>query len=538
MWRIPEEILASRDDDRALAFVLDQVEDPDSFVAKVRDLYAQPEAESYDTIHFSDGRVFERFSKPQRVSGVVVGRVWSFRDVTEHTQLESELARQAFHDSLTNLANQALFRDRVEHALARSARGTNRLAVMFIDLDNFKTVNDSLGHTAGDELLVGVTERLLSCIRTGDTAARLGGDEFAILLEDLDDRDQAIQTAERLIESLRQPVVVGGHDLHVSASVGIAFEMDGAGVDQVMRNADLAMYTAKRKGKARLELYAPEMHAVAVRRLELEGDLRRALGVPHELVVHYQPIVSMSGGGTWGAEALVRWQHPTRGLLSPDAFIPLAEETGLVVELSRIVLGEACREIQQLRSRHGHADLAVSVNLAPRQLLGGSIVDDVVATLDESGLEPSALILEITEGAMMEDPDVAIETLLALKRVGVRLAVDDFGTGYSSLSYLQRFPIDIIKIDRSFVEQLDGNPRDSLLPAIVGLSQSLGLTPVAEGVETASQIAGLLDLECDLAQGFHLARPMDARSLEVFLTTRGGRWSRRNGATPAPATIP
>ena len=375
MWRLPDAVLESGDDEQALACVIEQLRDPDAFLTKVQDLYAQPDAESYDVIDFIDGRTFDRHSKPQRVDGKVVGRVWSFRDITEHKRLQNELAHQAFHDALTQLANQALFRDRVEHAVVRASRHDSHLAVLFLDLDNFETVNDSLGHTAGDELLVAVADRLGECLRVEDTAARLGGDEFAVLLEDLADKREATEVADRVLGALQRPLTIAGREMFVSVSVGIAFDLPGTDSDQLLRNADLAMYTAKSRGKGRYEIFEPEMHATAVRRLEMEADLRRALD-GGELVVYYQPIVALSTRRMSGVEALVRWQHPQRGLLPPSVFIGLAEETGLIHQLGRQVLEAACVQVRRWQVHHPrHKTLSVSVNLSPRQLTSDVVVE-------------------------------------------------------------------------------------------------------------------------------------------------------------------
>jgi len=518
MWNIPDEILASGDDDQALAFAVGQLRDPDAFRAKVQELYAHPDLESFDTLEFRDGRSVERYSKPQRVDGVTVGRVWSFRDVSHHKRLEQELVHQAFHDSLTGLANQALFRDRVDHAVARSARQAARLAVLFLDLDDFKTVNDSLGHTTGDTLLVAVAERLGHCVRDGDTVARLGGDEFAVLVEDLESERDVTRLADRIIAGLQRPFPLAGREVFIGTSIGIA--LDGPGIDsgQLLRNADIAMYTAKRRGRNRSEIFQPAMHLAAVERMEVEAALRKALE-GRTLTLEYQPVVALATGGLIGVEALVRWRHPERGPVPPATFIPLAEEAGLIGELGRQVLMAACRQTRRWQLRYpACADLKVSVNLSPRQLQADGLIDEVAEALAASGLPPSTLVLEITEGAVMNDAEAAIARLHDLKSLGVKLAVDDFGTGYSSLSYLQRFPIDILKIDRAFVNEIETRDEQaSLVEAIISLARSLRLHAVAEGVETLRQADALRMLGCGFGQGYHFARPMPPEALAPVL---------------------
>ena len=508
MWRLPKALLDTRDDDAALTYALAQVLDPDAFVAKVRELYAQPFAESHDTIAFHDGRFFERYSKPQLVAGAIVGRVWSFRDVTERKRLEDELAHQAFHDPLTDLANKALFRDRVEHALARATRSGNEVAVVFVDLDHFKTVNDSLGHTAGDELLTTVASRIDEAVREDDTAARLGGDEFAVLIEDVTDRDDVLVIVDRILEAIKRPTTLGGKEVAVTASIGVAFDVAGTTVDKLLANADLAMYTAKAAGRNRYETFEPDMHAAAVEYLDLANDLRRACE-RGEIVLHYQPIVSLPDDRMVGVEALVRWEHPTRGLLGPDAFIPLAEQTGLVVQLGRLVLHETCRQLRAWDD--AGLTLSGSVNLSALQLADPGLVADVADTLSTYGIAPERLSLELTESALMEHTERNVAALHQLKAVGVRLAVDDFGTGYSSLSYLRHFPIDSLKIDRSFVSDIPaGAVERSLAQAIVTVARNLGLTAVAEGVETGAQADVLRNLGCGFAQGYHYSPAVPA----------------------------
>ena len=538
MWGIPESVLASRDDDEALAFVLSKLSDPEGFTAKVRELYRSPEAQSHDVIEFLDGRVFERFSTPQRVDGEIVGRVWSFHDVTERKRLEAELTHQAFHDSLTGLANQALFRDRVGHALDRASRRNEPLAVVFIDLDNFKTVNDSLGHTAGDKLLLEVASRLRGCLRRTDTAARLGGDEFALLLEDLGGPHEAQELASRVMEAFEQPFDVSGREVVIGASLGIAFDGQGTDTDKLLRNADLAMYSAKRNGKGRVETYQPALHVAAVDRLEIEADLRQTLE-RSELDVHYQPIIDLASDEIIGVEALVRWDHPERGPLAPMEFIPVAEETGLINELGRQVLERACIEVRGWQRRHPqHPRLSLSVNVSPRQLQDDRLIGHVADALDGSGLRPADLILEITESAMMQDPEATIQRLHAVKRSGVRVAVDDFGTGYSSLSHLQQFPVDVLKIDRHFVTAVDTEQDESsLVKAIISLARAMQLTTIAEGVETASQSSTLKGLGCERVQGFFFAKPMAPQALDAFLAHRPHRSAPRTDELGAQSEV-
>jgi diguanylate cyclase (GGDEF)-like protein len=429
--------------------------------------------------------------------------------------LQQQLTHQAFHDSLTDLANRALFTEQVDRELARARAHDGRVAVLFIDLDDFKTVNDSLGHEAGDRLLMAAGERITRCVRPADTAARLGGDEFAILLQDLHDVDDAVRVAERILSAFRATVDVEGKSMFVQASVGIALSDHCDSVDELLRNADVAMYTAKRNGKGCYEVFEPTMSEAVLRRHRLKADLERAVE-RNDFVVHYQPFVDLVDGRIVSVEALVRWQHADGTLLPPSEFIPLAEETGLVIPIGRRVLQEACRQARMWRLLE--PDLAMSVNLSPRQLQHASLVDEVQACLRASGLPPQALILEITESIMMEDLDRTVETLEALKRVGVLLAIDDFGTGYSSLSYLRRLPIDILKIAKPFVDGIGTTPEElAFVHAIVKMGQTLHLDLVAEGVERQDQYIQLRNLRCDLGQGYYFARPVPAQEMLSLL---------------------
>ncbi|HZU80859.1 MAG TPA: EAL domain-containing protein [Acidimicrobiales bacterium] len=510
MWRIPDDILARGDDSAAIAFVLDQLLYPEMFVAKVEELYVNVDAESDDTLRFKDGRVFHRHSRPQRVDGQVVGRVWSFRDVTDHHRLLEELEHQAFHDSLTGLANRALLRDRLEHALARSRRSEATVTVLFCDLDGFKMVNDTLGHDAGDLLLVEVARRMTEQLREEDTAARLGGDEFAIVLDDTP-ADEAVALAERLLTSLRAPFVVQGRELSARASIGIADSSDpGLSADSLLSRADIAMYAAKASGRDRCVWFEREMQAELAARHRLHGELRHAVLVDSSLTLHYQPVFDLQSGRVDSLEALVRWNHPTRGLVPPDEFIPIAEETGLIHEIGRFVLEEACRQMVLWRAQPGTSDPSVSVNVSPVQLAEDQFVSYVEAALHRTGLAPTCLVLELTESALLSDTERVHSRLTQLRELGIRVAVDDFGTGYSSLSYLRQFPIDYLKIDRSFVSEL-GQPSEqarALVRSIIGIGHDLGLRVIAEGIEEPEQLSVLQEEHCDFGQGFLLGRPV------------------------------
>jgi diguanylate cyclase (GGDEF)-like protein len=425
---------------------------------------------------------------------------------------------QAFHDSLTGLPNRALFLDRLDHAEARSARTGSPVAVLFLDLDSFKKVNDRLGHVAGDELLVLVSGRLRRCMRPSDTAARFGGDEFAMLLEDMAPEASPAIVAKRVLHELSEPFTIQGQEVLISASIGIASTRDRAS-DDLLRNADLAMYRAKSEGKGHFQAFEPGMHAVVLERLELEVDLQRALH-RRELEVHFQPIVELATGRTVAVEALLRWNHPSRGLVGPDEFIPLAEETGAIHALGQWVLSEACRQAVEWNASVCSADpISVGVNLSGRQLEDPALVGLVEAALEETGLPADLLILEITETILMQDLEGTISKLSELRDLGVRLSVDDFGTGYSSLQYLRRFPLDSLKIAKSFVDGVAGPSQDAAVArAIVDLGDTFNLRVVAEGVETTEQYERLLELGCQFGQGYLFARPAPASEIECKLT--------------------
>ena len=446
------------------------------------------------------------------------GIVLNGRDISERKLFEEQLAHQAFHDPVTNLANRALFTDRVQHALRSTVRMGSLICVMFIDLDDFKTVNDSLGHPAGDAVLQEVARRLDGVVRPVDTAARFGGDEFAILLDGIEGSDQAAMVAVRLLTALRKPAEIDGKQVYPRASIGICMsdaDLLSQDADELLRNADVAMYIAKRDLKGSYRLFEPAMHERVVERLELRADLEQALALD-QLEVYYQPVVRLEGGTDYGVEALLRWNHPRRGIMPPADFIPLAEETGLIIPIGRWVLNEACRTGIDLQRRFPQEEpLRISVNLSVKQLQSASIVADVSKALESAGLPPESLVLEITETVLLADADIAIVRLRALKQLGVRIAMDDFGTGYSSLSYLSRLPVDILKMDRSFLsDDMDGN---GLAAAIMVIGDQFGLEVVAEGIETQAQIDSLRRLGFELGQGFLFAKPMQGGDLMTYL---------------------
>ncbi len=445
----------------------------------------------------------------------VSGYLLTTRDITERKALEDQLTHQAFHDELTGLANRALLADRVHHALERRGTPYRHLAVLVVDLDDFKTINDSLGRSVGDGLLRATADRLRTCLRSADTAARLGGDEFAMLLEHLDDAAEAARIAERVLATLRQPLSIGGREIQPRASVGIALPDPDRppDADELLRNADVAMHMAKRQGRNRFAYFAPSMHAGLLEKLDLLDELRGAVE-RHELLVYYQPFIDLADGAVVGAEALVRWPHPAKGLIPPDRFIPLAEESGLILPLGYAVLDSACRQAA------AWPGLKISVNLSPRQVQDPAVVLYVQQTLARSGLPPHLLTLEITESLLREDAEVARHRLGELKALGVQLAVDDFGTGYSSLSRLHEFPIDVLKIPKPFVDGVaQGAERSALARAILDLAAALGLEVVAEGIEHQEQADELHRLGCPVGQGFLFCRPVPARDFELYSAT-------------------
>ncbi|HYC61933.1 MAG TPA: EAL domain-containing protein [Thermoanaerobaculia bacterium] len=642
MWHIPQELMETSDDRRAMEWIVEQLASPDEFMRTVEALNAEPEAESFDLLDMKDGRRFERYSIGRRVENIETIRVWSFRDVTarfaaeaalreseiryrllfeqnaagvcvsrldglildcnvtfaqmlgssrsqivgmsmsslyanpseadeltallrsagtlnsvevelrradkrvlwvlsnlvlvgdaasgvvhatvvdisDRKRAEEQIEFHAYHDVLTHLPNRKLFTDRLRHGLTRAKRNNKAVAVMFIDVDHFKTINDTLGHTAGDELLLEMARRLRECVRDDDTVARLGGDEFTIILSELRQPEDAVGVAQKILETVQEPLTIGGMPIVVSASIGIAlYPEDGHDPESLLRNADSAMYRAKEEGRNTYQLCTNEMKQRALERLSVESRLRTALR-DQQLMLAYQPQINLVTGRTIGVEALVRWNDPLRGVVEPASFIPIAEETRLILPLGEWVLRTACRQMKEWHDR-GAGPMRIAVNLSARQFQQHDLVEMVRSALDDANLGPSSLDLEITETTAMQNAEVTVETLHALRALGVGISIDDFGMGYSSLNYLRRFPLNAVKIDRAFVSDITSNNGDAaIVSAVIGMARSLRLRVLAEGVETAEQFAFLRSRECDEAQGYYFSRPIAADDMTRMLIDR------------------
>lgn len=458
------------------------------------------------------------------------------RSIARLTELQGQLTHQAYHDSLTDLANRSLFGQQIEQALRRSAEGTARVAVIFLDIDDFKGVNDTLGHAAGDSLLVEVAARIRACLRRPDTAARLGGDEFALLIEGVDGAIEAEHVARRVLDVLRAPFTVSGTSVTVRASLGIAVaDSSDANATSLMRQADVAMYVAKGAGRNRYVLFAPGMESDVVHRRKLRGELEDAMEL-NQFILHYQPVVNLITGEITAVEALVRWHHPLRGIVAPGEFIGVAEDSGLIMQLGEFVLRTACAttlELQKLQA----TPLAVCVNVSVVQLNAPTFVEDVLAIVEETGLAPDTLILELTESMFVEDTAIVTAKLEALRSAGIRVAIDDFGTGYSSLSYLRRLPVDILKIAKPFVDDLAAGADEDFTRAIITIADALQLYVIAEGIEAASQVTRLLSLGCLAGQGYHLCHPLPASEIEQLLRNGGIDRARLESAPDASQNL-
>jgi len=451
---------------------------------------------------------------------VIIGSLGVFSDITTRKRAEEQLLHDAFHDNLTGLANRALFMDHLRMTIERGkSLHSNPYAVLFLDFDRFKVINDSLGHAEGDLLLNHIARRLESATRTGDLVGRLGGDEFVVLLSEMLVEDDAVQVAERIQESLENPFDLSGSEVYISASIGIALSAAGhLRAEDMLRDADIAMYRAKANGRARYQVFDQEMHQQATSHLQLETEMRQALE-RGDFALYYQPIMNLETNRLAGFEALVRWIHPERGVISPIEFIPAAEENNLILPLGRWILQESCRQLREWQKKNPAAeDLKVSVNLSGKQFLQSDLAEQIVLSLVAADLAPRCLKLEITESYLMENSEKVTEIMERLREIGVEISLDDFGTGYSSLSYLHRLPVDYLKIDRSFVSRItDSRENSEIVYTIIKLAQNLKMKVIAEGIETIEQLEHLKSLKCEYGQGFYFSKPVEASAAERFI---------------------
>jgi diguanylate cyclase (GGDEF)-like protein/PAS domain S-box-containing protein len=511
---IPDQMLSTRDDLIVLKHVTDQVMDPEAFRERVKYLNSHRDEKSRDELRFKNGKIFDRYSAPLVDSrGRYRGRIWYFRDITNRKVAEERIQYLAYYDALTGLPNRTLLQDRLSKALASARRRNDKVALLFLDLDRFKIINDSLGHLAGDLLLQEIAERLKSFSREQDTVARLGGDEFLIVLTDLKDFRDAAIAAERLMDAMTAEFIVQGHSLCISCSLGISiFPEHGADAEALIKNADAAMYSAKDNGRNNIQLFTEHMNAQAVERLTLENGLRLALE-KRELFLMYQPQMDIVTGKITGVEALLRWQHGELGLVPPDAFIRIAENSGLIIPIGEWVLRTACSQARKWQDE-GIRAVSIAVNVSAVQFRQKDFCEVIRRVLDETGLAAQHLELELTESLLLADADVALSVLQELKAMGLALAIDDFGTGYSSFSYLRQFRVSKLKIDRSFIRDVATNPNDAAITsAIIGMAKSLNLKVIAEGVENEAQLSFLTAHQCDEIQGYYFSRPLGVEQI-------------------------
>ncbi|MEO1095864.1 MAG: EAL domain-containing protein [Cyanobacteria bacterium J06638_28] len=507
LWKIPENLITSLDHRQLMRHLGSKIHNYDEFsIQKFARLYVRPYGERCDTLDLKDGRVLEWYSNPQEMDGLVIGWVWSFRDVTERQQREERIRYQASHDLLSGLPNRKLFNERLLTALKTAQQENRQLAVMFLDLDRFKLVNDTLGHEIGDQLIQTTTQRLQACLKKNNTLARWGGDEFTLLVPDMNSRDEAIAIAHQLLDTFKLDFHLGQHTLRISVSIGVAiYPTDGRDAETLLKNADVALYRAKEEGRNTYELYHSKIDSVSSETLLLENNLHSALK-RQELELHYQPQVNAVTGKILQMEALLRWRHPEMGLLYPSEFIKIAEETGLIVDIGDWVIHTACTQ-NRAWQQAGLGKLRMAVNLSARQFKQPDLIEKICQMLSASDLEPQDLELEITETTVMKNVDLTKQKLYDLSDLGISIAMDDFGTGYSSLSYLKKFPFQTLKVDQSFVRDLTKDPNDkAIVAAIIAMGGALNLDLVAEGVETRKQVNALLSLGCEVMQG-HLFSP-------------------------------
>jgi diguanylate cyclase (GGDEF)-like protein len=533
LWKIPEAIVETRSDEKAVGWVMDSLAAPAAFVARLEELYANPDEHAQDEIELKDGRIFERHTSPLPIAvDEGLGRIFFFRDISARRAAETRVARMAREDGLTGLANRSVFVDAVRSAMARSARGAKGFALLYLDLDHFKDINDTLGHPAGDLLLGQVAERLRAVVRDLDVVARFGGDEFAVIESDVTDPTEAATLAERVQTALRQPFAILGNDVRIGVSIGIALygaQLDGP--EALLSHADLALYRAKADGRGTYRFFAEGMDEEVRARVALVSDLRDAIEAEQMFLV-YQPQVEIATGRIVGLEALVRWRHPHRGVISPGTFIPIAEKSGLIVPLGRWVMRQACRQAKTWLDA-GVCPAVMAVNVSGSQFRTPFELETTFASiLAETGLPANRLEIELTESVLMGAWLEQREVLVRLRQSGVKIAIDDFGTGFSSLLYLSRFPVDRLKIAQDFVRDVETQPGNgAIIRATIGLARELGLQVIAEGVETPAQFDLLQAWGCAEVQGYYFAKPMPADELEDAL--RAGVLAPRDSRRPA-----
>ena len=514
MWNILDSAIKMKEDKVLLEYITSQIQTPESFIESTTAI-AKTDEVCIDTLTLKDGRIIERYSMPHKLNNITGGRVWSFRDITKRYYLEKKLEYQASHDSLTDLPNRVLLHDRIKHDISLAVRNKTKLGIIFVDLDRFKLINDSLGHDAGDQLLIEVAKLLKTTLREGDTLARIGGDEFVIVIADIKKDENAFTVANKLVESFKNPIKIDGRMLNISASLGISlFPDDGKNAIELLRNADLAMYRSKEQGRNQFQFYMESLNKNSLKLLEIENEMHQALK-NGEFFLTYQAQHDSTSGNVVATEVLVRWNHPNRGVLLPIDFIPQAEISGLILDIGDWVLKTACRTCKDWHN--SGFPIRIAINVASQQLKQSKFVDTIKEVLQETGLQPEYLEIEITENTLLSNHDI-IHTISKIRELGVKIALDDFGTGNSSLGYLRYTTVDKLKIDQSFVNNIATDRNDEILiKSIIAMAHGLELDVIAEGVETKNQLDFLKHEKCNDIQGFYFSKPMIATDFEKLL---------------------